>query len=133
MVNYLTDAIVTDCILYYNWLHMRFVKEYEEALRARQRIEIMMSQMQPHFLYNTLMTIQALCRKDPEKAFEITGRFGIYLRQNIDSLEHMELIPLKIRLKTQMQMMSQRIQLKTRMQMMSQRIQLKMRMHRRIV
>ena len=94
-VNYLTDAIVTDCILYYNWLHMRFVKEYEEALRAQQRIEIMMSQMQPHFLYNTLMTIQALCRKDPEKAFEITGRFGIYLRQNIDSLEHMELVPLE--------------------------------------
>lgn len=41
------------------------------------------------------MTIQALCRKDPEKAFEITGRFGIYLRQNIDSLEHIELVPLE--------------------------------------
>jgi len=62
---------------------------------AEQRIKIMMSQIQPHFLYNTLSTIQALCKTDPEKAFETTEKFGSYLRQNIDSLGQPKLIPVK--------------------------------------
>lgn len=52
----------------------------------------MMTQIQPHFLYNTLSTIQVLCLTNPDEAYEITGKFGKYLRQNIDSLEEPELI-----------------------------------------
>ncbi len=52
-----------------------------------------MSQIQPHFLYNTLSSIQALCLTDSEKAFDVTEKFGTYLRQNIDSLDRPELIP----------------------------------------
>ena len=66
---------------------------HEEDLKAQQRIKIMMSQIRPHFLYNTLSSIQALCLADPEKAFEVTERFGTYLRQNIDSLDQPKLIP----------------------------------------
>ena len=54
---------------------------------AEQRIQIMMTQIQPHFLYNTLSTIQALCAIDPAKAVEITGKFSSYLRQNLNTLE----------------------------------------------
>ena len=53
----------------------------------------MMSRIQPHFLYNTLSSIQALCRIDPEKAFDVTEKFGTYLRSNIDSLDRPDLIP----------------------------------------
>ena len=94
-VSFLTIAIVIDCALYYNWLHLQFVKEHEEDLKAEQRIKIMVSQIQPHFLFNTLMTIQSFCLTDPDKAFEVTERFGAYLRQNIDSLNQTELIPLE--------------------------------------
>ena len=62
---------------------------------AEQRIEIMMTQIQPHFLNNTLSTIQALCRIDPEKAFDTTAKFGTYLRQNIEFLNQPDLIPLE--------------------------------------
>jgi sensor histidine kinase YesM len=68
------------------------VREHENALKAEQRIKIMMSQIQPHFLYNTLTTIQSLCLTNPQKAFETTGKFGSYLRNNIDSLNRSELI-----------------------------------------
>ena len=94
-ITYLTIAVVIDCVINYIWLHLQFVREHEEALQAEQRIQIMMTQIQPHFLYNTLSTIQALCRIDPEKAFTITERFGTYLRQNIDSLSQPNLIPVK--------------------------------------
>ena len=55
----------------------------------------MMSQIQPHFLYNTLATIRALCCVDAEKAGEMTEKFGEYLRQNLDSLGNTGLIPFR--------------------------------------
>ena len=93
-VSYLTVTMVSSCIFYYIWLHLQSAVEYEQALVAEQKIQIMISQIQPHFLYNTLSTIQALCRIDPEKAFDTTEKFGTYLRQNIDSLGSANLIPL---------------------------------------
>ena len=92
-ISYLTMAVVSSTVFYYIWLHMKFVREHEKALMAEQRIQIMMSQIQPHFLYNTLSTIQALCRTDPEKASVVTERFGTYLRKNLESLGQTELIP----------------------------------------
>ncbi len=92
-VSFLTVAVVSSCVFYYIWLHLQFVREHERAMMAEQRIQIMMSQIQPHFLYNTLSTIQALCKTDPEKAFSTTEKFGAYLRQNIDSLSLPNLIP----------------------------------------
>ena len=89
----LTIAVVSGSLFYYIWLHLQFVREHEAALLAQQRIKIMMSQIQPHFLYNTLSTIQALCRTDPEKAFDTLETFGTYLRQNIDTLDQPDCIP----------------------------------------
>ena len=91
-----TEICTVFCFgLYYIWLHIGFVREHEQALVAEQRIQIMMSQIQPHFLYNTLTTIQALCLENPRKAASITERFAAYLRQNIDSLNEANLIPFR--------------------------------------
>ena len=96
-VSYLTIAINCATFFYYNWLHLDYLYDHEDALKAEQRIRIMISQIQPHFLYNTLATIQSLCLTDPQKASEITGKFGSYLRNNIDSLEQSGVIPLRKR------------------------------------
>ena len=85
-VSCLNIAIVISCALYYIWIHLQFVQEHERSLQAEQRIQIMMTQIQPHFLYNTIATFKALCRKDPERAAEVADKFGVYLRQNLDSL-----------------------------------------------
>ncbi|MBQ9300217.1 MAG: histidine kinase [Clostridia bacterium] len=92
-ITYLTISAVIGCVAYYIWLHLQFVREHEQALRAEQRIQIMMTQIQPHFLYNTIATIRALCRRDAEKAGEVAAKFGDYLRQNLDSLNIVGLIP----------------------------------------
>ena len=94
-VSYLTIAVVCCSLFYYIWLHLEFVKEHERGLMAEQRIKIMMSQIQPHFVSNTLTTIQSLCLIDPQKAAEVTGKFGAYLRNNIASLDKEELIPIR--------------------------------------
>ena len=92
-ITFLTVAMVSSALFYCIWLHLKFVHDHEKALEAESRIRIMMSQIQPHFLYNTLSSIQALCRIDPEKAFDVTEKFGSYLRSNIDSLDQPDLIP----------------------------------------
>ena len=92
-VTFLTIAIVISGMLYYIWLHLQFVRNHEEDLKARQRIQIMISQIQPHFLFNTLSVAQALCDSNPQTAKRTLGKLGLYLRQNLDSLNHAELIP----------------------------------------
>lgn len=60
--------------------------EEQEAELAEKRISIMLSQIQPHFLYNSISAIQGLCIQDPEKAREALGDFAFYLRGNLNSL-----------------------------------------------
>ena len=86
-LSFLTLAIEVSCVFYYIWLHLQFVREHEDDLKAKQRIEIMRTQIQPHFLYNTIATFKALCRKNPEQAAEVADKFGTYLRQNLNTLD----------------------------------------------
>lgn len=67
-------------------------KELENEL-MQSRITIMLSQIQPHFLYNTLTSIQELCLMSPEKAHRAISWFAQFLRGNMDSLSTTELIP----------------------------------------
>lgn len=70
----------------------RRIAEAENSL-TQSRIAIMLSQIQPHFLFNALNTIEALCTKDPELAAKTVQDFGVYLRGNMDSLSTQTLIP----------------------------------------
>ncbi|WP_235853317.1 sensor histidine kinase [Luxibacter massiliensis] len=72
--------------------HELTMRRQEEEL-AKQRIDIMLSQIQPHFLYNALGTIAHLCRRDPVKAEKATEEFALFLRGNMDSLKKREPIP----------------------------------------
>lgn len=45
---------------------------------------VMISQIQPHFMYNTLTTIKALCRVEPDLAAKTITNFADYLRGNMD-------------------------------------------------
>ena len=62
-------------------------KSIVEAQLKESRISIMLSQIQPHFIYNTLGTIERMCLKDPEKAFDLVRNFSLYLRGNFSELD----------------------------------------------
>ena len=57
------------------------------AQLAESRISIMMSQIRPHFIYNTLGSIEQLCELDPPKAGELVHNFAKYLRGNFGELD----------------------------------------------
>ena len=55
---------------------------------AESRISTMMSQIRPHFIYNTLGSIEQLCKLDPPKAGELVHNFAKYLRGNFGELDN---------------------------------------------
>lgn len=57
---------------------------------AEARSDIMLSQIQPHFLYNTLAAIRELCASDPGEAARAVGDFSMFLRENMASLTSRE-------------------------------------------
>lgn len=73
-------------------VQLEYEKQQEETL-LQQRISIMLSQIRPHFLYNVLTGIRALCRINPKKAEVALVDFTRYLRANLSSLEEEHLIP----------------------------------------
>lgn len=66
--------------------------ERRESLRAQEqeleemRIRIVLSQIQPHFIFNVLNTIYYLCGKDVRQAQEAISNFSDYLRANMSAI-----------------------------------------------
>ena len=60
---------------------------------ANQRASIMVLQMRPHFIYNTLTSIYSLCGQDPQKARQVILDFTAYLRKNFTAVASEVLIP----------------------------------------
>ena len=58
------------------------------AQLAESRISTMMSQIRPHFIYNTLGSIEQLCDIDPNKAGKLVHNFAKYLRGNFRELDN---------------------------------------------
>lgn len=59
-----------------------------DAQLAESRVSIMISQIRPHFIYNTLGSIEQLCEVDPSKAGELVHNFAKYLRGNFGELDN---------------------------------------------
>ena len=68
----------------------------ERARLERQlkesRAELMTSQIRPHFIYNTLNSIRALIRIDPDGAYKAVYDFSTYLRANLSAADQRETI-----------------------------------------
>ena len=67
-------------------------KQAMELKLQESQISIMLSQIQPHFLYNTLNSIYQLCETNPMRARSMVNSFAEYLRNNLSSLEEPGLI-----------------------------------------
>lgn len=65
---------------------------------AESRIAVMVSQIQPHFLFNTLDSIYYLCVTDSCRAADAVDKFSTYLRANLDSLNRTTPVPISMEL-----------------------------------
>ena len=79
------------CLMFFNAndeLEMDNLRYEKEQIKLQ--VSAMISQMQPHFLYNSLAVIEALCEEDPGLAARAIGEFSEYLRENIDFADKSE-------------------------------------------
>ena len=75
-------------LVIYTSIYQKTKKKLEE-----QKNDLMLSQINPHFIYNTLSTIASMCDMSPKQAKYLTIDFSQYLRKNINTLTCKELIP----------------------------------------
>ena len=69
----------------------RYAEQQKE--NARQKASIMVLQMRPHFIYNTMTSIYYLCGQDAKKAQSVILDFTSYLRQNFTAVGREGTIP----------------------------------------
>lgn len=87
------------CYIIVNVIQQQHFMELEnqnikDSLTLTQaQIDIMMSQIQPHFLFNALASISALCYMDSETAQKATNKFADYLRMNLNSIRNTQNVP----------------------------------------
>ncbi len=68
-------------------------RRLEQQDLEKKRLEIMFSQIKPHFIYNVLNSIYYLCEQDTGKAQEAIEDFSDYLRTNLESVEGDACVP----------------------------------------
>ena len=73
-------------LIYFLLLYFKTVMEQEVEIIRKMRIEMMYSQIGPHFIFNTLSAIYGLVDKDSQKAKLAIDKFSEYLRGNLDSI-----------------------------------------------
>ncbi len=94
LVNFASMILIVLIFLFIQEEQSRKLAEQEKKL-LEDKIEIMMSQIRPHFLYNALNSIHYLCEEDGKTAAEAIQHFSLYLRENMDSLEKKDLVSIR--------------------------------------
>ena len=91
---FLTSASI-QIILVELYLMAELVRRYQEQKEeaVRQRTQVAVLQMRPHFIHNTLMSIYYLCAKDPQKAQQVILDFSRYLQSNFTAIAKEGTIP----------------------------------------
>ena len=75
-----------------NFIKSKNIIENQKA-ESDAKMSIMLAQIKPHFLYNTLNSIAILCESNPKQARDLTIRFAKYLRNNMNSLSYEYPVP----------------------------------------
>ena len=65
-----------------------------EARLAKTHLQLLRTQLQPHFLFNTLNTVAELVHTDPDTADQMITRLGRLLRLSLDHAGH-QVVPLR--------------------------------------
>ena len=65
----------------------------QEKQLLEQQLKLLQSQIEPHFLFNTLANVQALIRIEPQQASQMLAALTTLLRQSLDQTRA-QLVPL---------------------------------------
>lgn len=88
------------CMLeYYIYLSVVYQHEMQQLIAekelhiAQQRMDLLRSQIQPHFIFNSLAVIRSLTKHDSRKAVDCIDSFSDYLKAHIYAVQEEDMIP----------------------------------------
>lgn len=104
---YIKVVFVVFFVIYLLWAIKLVTVNYQASIRAKKleeeikenRFSLAMSQIQPHFIYNSLNTIYHLCDKDIVMAQQAINDFSNYLQRSLSAIERTALISFEEELK----------------------------------
>lgn len=88
-------ALSISILLVYNFIYLTQVRQNikQENILRENKVALSFSQIQPHFIFNTLNSIYVLCDKDPKIVKQAIGDFSNYLRTNLEVFSEQRMIP----------------------------------------
>ena len=92
-IAYVSIIVAIEVLFFFLNVEKNVRLEMEEEKNKDAQIRVMLSQIQPHFVYNSLSAISTLIPLEPEKAQKALDDFTDYLRLNLSSLTENHLIP----------------------------------------
>ena len=98
-IAYLSIIVAIEVLFFFVNVSKNIQLAEEQEKNKDAQIRIMMSQIQPHFVYNALSSISTLISINPPKAQKALDSFTEYLRHNIAALTATKLIPFEEELK----------------------------------
>ena len=98
-IAYLSIIVATEVLFFFLNVEKNIVIAEEESKAKAAQVKMMLSQIQPHFIYNVLSSLSTLITIDPKKAQAGLDDFTEYLRANLSSVTENGLIDFKEELK----------------------------------
>ena len=95
---YIPTIIAIEILVYYFYIAAIQYNENKDALveselaLERNRNNLLLAQIKPHFINSNLAVIRSLCYGEPEKAVEMIDHFSGYLQENIQQIDDMQLV-----------------------------------------
>lgn len=91
-IAYFSIVISIEILFFFVNVQKNILLAKEQEKNKEAQIKIMMSQIQPHFIYNSLSSISTLIDINPSEAKKVLDDFTEYLRHNLSSLTETSLI-----------------------------------------
>ena len=93
----LFPGLIVSMMLIYVFIDRKSAEERRklEVENNLAQTSILISQVQPHFMYNAITAIRYLCIKDPYAARDALGDFAQFLRDNLESINNTKPVTLQ--------------------------------------
>ncbi|WP_029322316.1 LytS/YhcK type 5TM receptor domain-containing protein [Butyrivibrio sp. AE3004] len=79
------ECLVSALAKFFTTNYEAYQVEYQKKMRERAEFRVLQSQINPHFLFNSLNTISCFCREKPDYARELLLALSVYFRHNLNS------------------------------------------------
>jgi len=95
-ISFVSTGLIVSSTLVFSHLYQVVLQDKIKEENEKERINnrLLLSQIHPHFIYNTLNTLKYLIETNSNESSELCSNFTDYLRTTIDSYDNNESIPI---------------------------------------